>query len=414
MPRGKIPGNIERLKDCYRVRLSVAGERHYFTLPTTVRADAVAFAKKKYHELSSSARQRAAAGIEGRMRFSALLETFEEEALPPLAKGAADAYRDSLKPIRTYFVQELEDPRLESIHAKHIESFLTWRRVHRGVRPRSGRRTVRKSEQRTEQAPAKRVSNQTLAKDCAVLHRIFAFAARRQYVDSNPVARTEAPKVDKHDPVILSPADYEKLLDACGDDRPMLRLYVLALGETGMRCESEALWLRWEDVDLAEGFIWIASGRGGHRTKSGRGRWAPMTDRLAKAMKDHFASYHFATYGSGDDAHRSPWIFHHLTTWRRHVAGARIVSLRNSFEAAAARAQLPDGFRQHDLRHRRVTVWLAEEKSAVLVQEAMGHSDLRTTLGYSHLARTHLKALVSSAPVSDKQDHPTPSQASAS
>src|SRR5581483_2367954 len=50
-------------------------------------------------------------------------------------------------------------------------------------------------------------------------------------------------------------------------------------------------------------------------------------------------------------------------------------------------------FRQHDLRHRRVTVWLAEEKSAALVQEAMGHSDLRTTLGYSHLARTHLKAL---------------------
>src|SRR5207249_8147019 len=96
--------------------------------------------------------------------------------------------------------------------------------------------------------------------------------------------------------------------------------------------------------------------------------------------------------------HRSRWIFHHLSTWRHHVAGERIVSLRNSFEASARRAKLPDGFREHDLRHRRVTVWLAEEKSAALVQEAMGHSDLRTTLGYSHLARTHLRALVSSAP----------------
>lgn len=233
------------------------------------------------------------------------------------------------------------------------------------------------------------MSNRTLAKDRAVLHRLFAFAVRRDYIDSNPVARTEAPKVDKHDPVILSADEYDQLIEACGD-RLMLRLFMLVLGETGMRSESEALWLRWEDVDLAEGFLWIASGRGGHRTKSGKGRWAPMTERLTAAMKDHFARFRFATY----KGERSPWIFHHETSWRHHVAGARIVSLRNSFEAAAARANLPKGFRQHDLRHRRVTLWLAEQQSPALVQEAMGHSDLRTTLGYSHLARTHLKALV--------------------
>ncbi|HKW11264.1 MAG TPA: site-specific integrase, partial [Gemmatimonadaceae bacterium] len=202
-------------------------------------------------------------------------------------------------------------------------------------------------------------------------------------------------------------------LDACGDSRPMLRLYVLLLGETGMRCESEALWLRWEDVDLAEGFLWIASGRGGHRTKSGKGRWAPMTDRLAAAIKDHFASYHFATYGSGEAAHRSPWVFHHLMSWRRRVAGERIVSLRNGFERAASRAKLPDRFRQHDLRHRRVTQWLAEGQSAALVQEAMGHSDLRTTLGYSHLARTHLKALVARTSSTSPPDQDSASSATA-
>jgi len=39
-------------------------------------------------------------------------------------------------------------------------------------------------------------------------------------------------------------------------------------------------------------------------------------------------------------------------------------------------------------------VWLAEEKNPVHVMEAMGHSDLRTTMGYTHLSRQHLKALV--------------------
>jgi integrase len=44
---------------------------------------------------------------------------------------------------------------------------------------------------------------------------------------------------------------------------------------------------------------------------------------------------------------------------------------------------------------------LAEGKSAALVQEAMGHSDIRVTLQYSHLAREHLKALVSDAKAPD-------------
>ena len=76
-------------------------------------------------------------------------------------------------------------------------------------------------------------------------------------------------------------------------------------------------------------------------------------------------------------------------------AGERIGSLRRAFGNAATGAGLPAGFTQHDLRHRRITVWLAEGKSAVLVKEAVGHADLRTTMAYTHLSREHLRALVS-------------------
>lgn len=64
------------------------------------------------------------------------------------------------------------------------------------------------------------------------------------------------------------------------------------------------------------------------------------------------------------------------------------------FRAAAARAKLPPTFRQHDLRHRRATKWLAEGKNPVHVKEALGHSDLRRTIGYTHLAKEHLRVLV--------------------
>jgi integrase len=66
-----------------------------------------------------------------------------------------------------------------------------------------------------------------------------------------------------------------------------------AAGETGLRCESEALWLRWEDVDLDQKFLHVVSGRGGHRVKSGRSRFVPMTARLLAAFKEHFARFRF-------------------------------------------------------------------------------------------------------------------------
>lgn len=59
-------------------------------------------------------------------------------------------------PIRTYFIGECDDPHIESVRSADITAYLTWRRV---LRLGGGK-----------------VTNRTLGKDRAVLHRIFAFA----------------------------------------------------------------------------------------------------------------------------------------------------------------------------------------------------------------------------------------------
>lgn len=115
-----------------------------------------------------------------------------------------------------------------------------------------------------------------------------------------------------------------------------------------------------------------------------------MTARLHEAMRDHFASCRFASY----DGTRSIWVFHHQRSRGKYRAGDPMKTVRATFAAAAKRAKLPPALHQHDLRHRRVTTWLAEGRDVVKVKEAMGHSDLRTTMGYTHLAREHLKDLV--------------------
>ena len=383
--RRRVPGTIQRRGKSFRVRLCVDGQRDEFTIATTDRRVADARAIKREKELREKA-ERKRSGLVTDMRISGLMADYETAILPSLADGTQSAYRDSLKMIRRYFIKpgdeevfekdyELpahrKDPTIESVRAAHVQAFMTWRRTHR------------------LDGAMFNTHNRTIQKDRAVLHRIFDHADRLEYRDGNPVGRVEPPDADDRDPVILDDAQYEALLEQCAG-RPMLELYVLVLGETGGRCKSEVLWLRWEDVKLDEGFLRIVTGRNGHRTKGGKSRWVPMTARLVAAFRWHVARYCFATY----DGEPTPWVFHHEISRARHRAGCRIRSLHRSFASAAGRAQLPEGLHQHDLRHRRVTTWLAEGHDLVKVKEASGHSDIRTTMGYTHLAREHLRTLV--------------------
>ena len=116
-----------------------------------------------------------------------------------------------------------------------------------------------------------------------------------------------------------------------------------------------------------------------------------MTRRLEAAMREHFAQFRLQRY-SGK---RSPWVFHHEYMKRGGARpGTRIKCMRKGLTASATDAKLPAGWVPHDLRHRRVTSWLGQGKSPVLVQEAAGHAEITTTMRYAHLAREHLRALV--------------------
>ena len=77
-----------------------------------------------------------------------------------------------------------------------------------------------------------------------------------------------------------------------------------------------------------------------------------------------------------------------------HLKLHRNLHTSAAFKSAARRAKLPLDFNRHDLQHRRVTTWLVEGKNPVHVKEPMGHADLATTMGYTHLAKEHLRGLV--------------------
>ncbi|HKV75751.1 MAG TPA: tyrosine-type recombinase/integrase, partial [Gemmatimonadales bacterium] len=179
----------------------------------------------------------------------------------------------------------------------------------------------------------------------------------------------------------------------------------LILAEAGIRCESEALWLRWEDLDLEGRRIHIVSGRDGHYTKGRKSRKVPMTGPLPEAIRAHMFRYQGAEYGG----QRSPWVFHHEITRARHTAGERIHTLRPSFQSAAERAGLPSDFRQHDLRHRRATIWLREGYNNAAVQKIMGHSTGKILERYTHLVDSDLDVFLERDRENLPKNLPTPS-----
>lgn len=376
MARISHRGSIrKRGKDSWEVRLTVGGERHTFTFRGAF-THAASFANTKYDEIAREY-ERVRMGLPGDMPFEALIRRFRKEYMPGLAKGTKRSYNDALKPIEWFFAHERKDMTVRKMSKGHVSAFLAWRRGHR----LNGKGTITEGQ----------VAERTIQKERTVLHTLMQYSVDQEIRDINPVALTKAPKAPKRTPVLPDAAKYERLLAETKKSRqPMLYLYVLTLGEAGLRSESEALWLRWEDVHIEDGFLWIDSDPERHETKDREGRWVPMTPQLREAYRDHMAAYRMASYRG----RRSPWVFHHTLTRRQHSAGERIISMRESFKGAAKRAGLPARFGQHDLRHLRVTTWLAEGKNPVHVKEAVGHSDLRTTMGYTHLAREHLRSLV--------------------
>ena len=93
------------------------------------------------------------------------------------------------------------------------------------------------------------------------------------------------------------------------------------------------------------------------------------------------------------DKSTSPSVFHHPGKRGKARAGERVKPFRKCFEIARRDSGSPTAFRQPDLRHRRVTTCLAEGRSPTPVREAMGHADIQTTMGHTHLAREHVRSL---------------------
>ncbi len=154
----------------------------------------------------------------------------------------------------------------------------------------------------------------------------------------------------------LTIEECQKLLDCCPYH---LRQIVTVALHSGMR-RGEIFSLKWNQVDLQNGFILL------DKTKSGFRREIPINSTLEML---------FNSIPRGFD---NDYLF-------TNKDGKPYSDIKHSFTTAVKKAGIHD-FRFHDIRHTFASHLIMQGIGITSVKELLGHSDIKMTLRYAHLA----------------------------
>lgn len=172
--------------------------------------------------------------------------------------------------------------------------------------------------------------------------------------------------------------EVEKLLRAV--THPVSRAVLYVIAAAGLRI-SEACALRVEDVlternaagrKLDHGVLFVREGKGSKQ------RLAPLSPTLQFELRRYYAVERPQGY---------------LFPNQPRTGRIRPKIVRRELREACERAGLQDIVRPHELRHSFATTMLERGVDLPTLQAVMGHSQLSTTTGYTHVRRDRIAAM---------------------
>jgi integrase len=313
------------------------------------------------------------AGLDGRIiRESSGSSRFRDaEALLIRRKQAVkEGKQPEIKCIKNHFFNELAEAYLK--WAERQRSFRSKRLAIKQLREEFGNLPLRRfntmlleqfQTQRLQKGNKPATANRLLA----TLKHMFTKAVEWNLVEEEVLKRIRKVRLLEENNRrlrYLTPEECQELIRACD---PHLRPIVVTALNSGMR-KSEILNLRWENVDLQNGFILL------DQTKNGERREIPINATLRETLMGLFIGR----------AKRIdiPWVFYDP------VSGKPYQNVKRSFASACRRAKIKD-FTFHDLRHCFASHLVMAGVDLTTVKELLGHKTLTMTLRYAHLAPSH-------------------------
>lgn len=128
------------------------------------------------------------------------------------------------------------------------------------------------------------LSQPTAHKRCGNAKQFFAFAKKSRLIDSNPFAGLKSGNLaNRGRDYFLSPEDARRVIDACPDGEWRLLFALSRYG--GLRCPSEHLSLRWDNVDLPAAKMRVISPKTEHH-QGGASRMVPIFPELRPFLQE--------------------------------------------------------------------------------------------------------------------------------
>jgi integrase len=209
-----------------------------------------------------------------------------------------------------------------------------------------------------------------------VFGRVLASAERRGIIASNPVRRLERSERPKLEHREFPSLNREAIGDLIANAPPKYRALIALSVLTGLR-QSEALALRWRDVDVNGGTIRVRWQLGRDRQlvspkTAAAKREFPIPPSLGRMLANHRLH---SPFSSDQD-----FVFASAvgTPLGHHNIG------RRGLEKAIKAAGLPK-LTWHDLRHVAASVLIAEGAPVAYIAQVLGHASPAITLStYAH------------------------------
>ncbi|MHB8232927.1 MAG: tyrosine-type recombinase/integrase [bacterium] len=202
----------------------------------------------------------------------------------------------------------------------------------------------------------------------AVLKRMFVKASDWELITEDDLKRIRKVKLLKGEVKrlrYLADDEAERLISNCDN---YLKPIVITALNTGMR-KSEILNLTWDRVDMLNRVILLDT------TKNGERREIPINDNLYESLSGIVRRINVKH------------VFFNPRTVKPYN------DIKKGFSAALGKSHILD-FRFHDLRHTFASQLVMKSVDLATVRDLMGHKDIKMTLRYSHLSKTHLKEAV--------------------
>lgn len=219
----------------------------------------------------------------------------------------------------------------------------------------------------------RKLASSTVTQHLAALRFLYVKVLKRGW----SIAETPYPKKVQRLPLVLSPEDVAKLIDAA--DSPFHRILLMTLYATGAR-RAEVAHLKVSDIDSRRMVVHIRGGKGR------KDRDVMLSSRLLDALR---------VYWRGLKRKPTHWLFPG-NAWH---TGARPVTTKvlwTACDSAAERAGLEHKhIHPHTLRHCFATHLLEAGADLRTIQVLLGHRDLEETTIYLHLSNRHLGATAS-------------------